>query len=239
MQAGDLLVLFPGLRHRYGPEPGQDWCEAFIDCDGPLMRLLEDQGLLDRHRPHLRPEPAAVKPLRRLIDDVESGRLNDPQEAQWRLHGALLLAIRSVRPDDDTALEAARRLLAANLGRPCDVRQAARAAGLGWELFRKRFRARYGLPPARWRLHARCEAAAQALLTPGATVENIAADYGFCDGAHLRRHLRTVLGMSAASFRSLHGGAFRTERDTTPEVPAHRWRLNARPRPRPHVPTSG
>ena len=43
MSAGDLILLFPGLRHDYGPQPGQIWNESFIDCDGDLPRLLAAQ----------------------------------------------------------------------------------------------------------------------------------------------------------------------------------------------------
>lgn len=204
MASGDLILLFPGLCHDYGPGPGQGWNEAFLDCDGELVRLLAAQGMLDRRRPLLHPSADAVAPLRRLIEDIETGRLTDPAEAQWRLHGAVLTLARWSRGGEDAALDAGRRVLAAELARPLDPRTAADAAGMGWELFRKRFRARYGLPPARWRQHARCEAAALALLPGDRTVESIAESLGFCDGAHLRRHFRSALGMSPEAYRRLN-----------------------------------
>jgi AraC-like DNA-binding protein len=204
MATGDLVVLFPGLRHDYGPGPGQRWNEAFLDCDGELPRMLAAQGLLDRRRPLLHPPADAVAPLRQLIDDLEGGRLADPAEAQWRLHGSVLALARWSHGGEDAALEAGRLVLAADLDRALDPRAAADAAGMGWELFRKRFRARYGLPPARWRLHARCEAAAQALVH-GGTVEDAAGRFAFCDGAHLRRHFRRALGMSPEAWRKLYG----------------------------------
>jgi AraC-like DNA-binding protein len=205
--AGDLFQLFPGLPHDYGPGPGERWEEAFIDGDGDLLRLLAAQGLLDRRHPLLHPPADAIAPLRRLIDDVEACQLSDPREAQWRLHSAVLALARWNRGAEDAALEAGRRVLAADPHLPLDPRAAADAAGLGWELFRKRFRARYGLPPARYRLHARCEAAAQTLVTGPATVEDVACSFGFCDGAHLRRHFRSVQGMSPEAYRRLYGRA--------------------------------
>lgn len=204
MAPGDLIQLFPGLRHDYGPGPGQRWHEAYIDCDGDLPRLLAAQGLLDRRRPLLRPPPEAVLPLRRLIDEVEAERLVDPAQAQFRLHGAILALARGSRGAEDAALEAGRRALAADPARPLDPRAAADAAGMGWELFRKRFRARYGLPPGRYRLQARCETAAQALLS-GGTVEEVAERCGFCDAAHLRRHFRRAMGLPPEAWRRLYG----------------------------------
>jgi AraC-like DNA-binding protein len=207
MTAGDLILLFPGLRHNYGPGPGQIWQEAYIDCDGELIRLLAAQGLLDRRHPLLRPPTDATAPLRQLIDDVEAGRLSEPTETQWRLHGAVLTLARWNRGGEEAPLESARQVLVAEPARLIDPRQAAAAAGMGWELFRKRFRARYGLPPARYRLHARCEAAAQALVLGNSTVEVVAEQFGFCDGAHLRRHFRNAMGMSPEAWRRMYGGS--------------------------------
>jgi len=202
---GGLILLFPGLRHDYGPGSGQRWHEAYLDCDGDLPRLLAMQGLLDRRRPLLHPPADVMAPLRRLIDEVEHGRLTDPAEAQLHLHGAVLALARWSRGGEDAALEAGRRVLASDPARPLDPRAAADAAGMGWELFRKRFRARYGLPPARFRLHARCEQAGRALLA-GGTVEAVAGRLGFCDGAHLRRHFRRAMGMPPEAWRRLYGG---------------------------------
>jgi len=204
--AGHVFLLFPGLRHDYGPTPGAIWEEAFADLDGDLVRLLAAQGVLDQRRPVLAPPAAAVAPLRRLIDAVAEGRVSDAGDAQWRLHGALLHLARAARGAGADGLEAGRLALEADPARPLDPRAAARAAGMGWELFRKRFRARYGMPPGRWRLRARCEAAGEHLLATTDTVEAIAARSGFCDGAHLRRRFRELLGTTPEAYRRLHGG---------------------------------
>lgn len=204
VQAGTLLLLFPGLRHEYGPGPGETWEEAFLDCDGDLPQLLERQGLVDRRHRVRRPDAAAVAPLRQLIDDVEHARLSDPHEVQWRLHGAALALARLDAPVEDGRLERARQALAADPQQQIDLHAAADAAEMGWELFRKRFRERFGLPPARYRLQLRCEAAAQTLLSDDAAIETVAVKHGFCDGAHLRRHFRRVMGQSPEAFRRLH-----------------------------------
>ncbi len=205
VNTGQLMLLFPGLRHDYGPRPGELWEEAFMDVDGGLVRLLEAQGVLDRRHPVRRIERSAWNQVLRLISDIELGRLAEPRESQWRLHGALLgLAPQTGGDADERALDRARKLLAAHPARPLDVRRAAAAAGMGWELFRKRFRARFGVPPGRYRLHVRCELAAQKLLQPEQTVDEVAEAAGFCDGAHLRRHFRATFGLSPDEFRRLH-----------------------------------
>jgi AraC-like DNA-binding protein len=185
------------------------WEESFLDIDGAFGPLAEGQRLLDRRQPVTTPPPAALAPLTHLITAIDDGSLADALEAQWRLLGILMVLARA-RPSGDgdgdaAALERGRRALAEHPERPFDLRRAAAAAGLGWELFRKRFRAHYGVAPGHYRLRLRCEAAAQRLLARGATVEGAASDTGFCDGAHLRKHFRAVIGMTPEAFRRAHG----------------------------------
>lgn len=208
VSAGDLWALFPGLHHDYGPGPGEIWHETFLDVDGGLTRLFEEQGLLDRARPVWRPEPADAAPLLRLIDDIARGRLDDPQEAQWRLHGAVLTLARGrSRDDGDPAIDRARRILEQTPpDRPLDLRRVASEVGLGWEAFRKRFRNRLGHGPREHRLAARCHRAAELLLAPDADPAAVAAATGFCDPSHLGRHFRAVHGISPAAFRRSHVG---------------------------------
>lgn len=209
--AGDLWALFPGLRHQYGPATGQIWRESFIDVGGGLPRLLEEQGLLDRTRPVWRPAPADAAPLLRLIGDIASGRLDDPQEAQWRLHGAVLVLARGrACQAGDAAVERARRILEdAPAQHPLDLRRVAAEVGLGWEAFRKRFRRQFGHGPREHRLAVRCRRAAELLIEPGAGPAEVAAATGFCDASHLGRHFRAVHGTSPAAFRRSHVAAGR------------------------------
>ncbi len=53
--AGDVLVLFPGLRHSYylGDQP--TWTEIWLTFRGRLFAELERDGLLDRARPVVHP----------------------------------------------------------------------------------------------------------------------------------------------------------------------------------------
>jgi len=204
--APTLIQVFPGLRHEYGPGPGERWEESFVDFDGVVGDLAERQNLLERRQPVMAPSAAALQPLNLLIAAIADGVLADPLEAQWRLLGILLVMARTRRGGDgnDAGLERGRRALADHPERPYDLRRAAVAAGIGWESFRKKFRERYGMAPGRYRLRLRCEAAAERLLSRDSTVESAATAACFCDGAHLRRHFRAVIGMTPEMFRMAH-----------------------------------
>ena len=51
ISAGTTVVLHPGVRHRYRPDPATGWTESWIELGGPLMGRLIKNGTLDPGRP--------------------------------------------------------------------------------------------------------------------------------------------------------------------------------------------
>lgn len=204
--AGTCLILFPGLAHDYGPGPGQRWTEAFFDLRLPLCALLESEGLWQRRQPVRRLDRAAATSLHQLIRDVVAGRLMDIALLQVRLHEfAVRSAPKPIMDPHEEALQQARRLLESEPLASITPQAAASAVGLGWEMFRRRFRSRFGLAPAQWRMRHRLEHAGRLLLEPTASVTSVAAATGFCDPYHFSKRFRTAMGCSPSRWRRDHG----------------------------------
>src|SRR6476659_7974697 len=47
VQAGDMLMVFPELAHRYGPGAGEFWNEFYVVFNGPVFDLWRQVGLLN------------------------------------------------------------------------------------------------------------------------------------------------------------------------------------------------
>ncbi len=92
VKAGDVLVLFPGLRHSYYRKDHPVWSECFIVFQGRLFEQLETDGLLRRGDPVL--SPGLVPALTSAFDAMIRDFLGDTPEpdalAVARVH--LLLA---------------------------------------------------------------------------------------------------------------------------------------------------
>jgi AraC-like DNA-binding protein len=207
VDAGDALLLFPGVRHGYGRGDQARWSEFWMVLGGRLWQALEDDGLLDRRQPvwHLGPDPGLAEDCLRLAGDL--GRGLDPHTAAARAH--LLLAAmhrRRTRPPapGGGAVAAACAILAQDLAAPPDWQALAGSFGLSGERFRKLFAAATGDPPERWRMRRRIDRAKELLLLPGTDLAAVAAATGFCDRYHFSRRFRALAGTSPAAWRRAH-----------------------------------
>lgn len=202
--AGDLLVLFPGLRHTYGPGHAGSWTEAWLGFRGPVFAALETDGILDRQRPVLHPglDEGLIARFDALVAAVDRAGGTGDAVLVARLHQLIADLTTSERAPAPFSLAArARAELESDLRHPVDLPQLARRLGVGYDTLRRAFHAEHGTTPGRWRLLRRIERAKQ-LLAEGMTLETTAAETGFCDRFFLARQFRSVVGMPPGRWRA-------------------------------------
>lgn len=79
---GDLLLLFPGVGHTYGPIEGGRWTELYVLFDGPVFDLWRDHRVLDPNRPVRHLEP--IDRWRSALDGVlHTGARPGPARLWW------------------------------------------------------------------------------------------------------------------------------------------------------------
>jgi len=207
VNAGDVLILFPGLVHSYGPRlPGQTWNEGYLVFHGECFAALERDGLLDRRRPVWSPGllPNVVGGLDALIAAHRAGNGGDHHLTVARIHLLLAEMMSSDRVSHEIvdAFAAAKARLAERLDAPVDLEHLAQDAGLSYESFRKKFTASEGLPPAKWRQLRRIDRAKSLLTDSDASLADIAEQLGFCDQFFFSRQFKQVAGVTPGQFRA-------------------------------------
>lgn len=214
--AGDLLVLFPDVPHGYGPaEPGL-WDEHWVMVSGHQPAAWEADLLFDQSRPVLHPgrDAGLVRAFAALPGLWRGGldqsrlvaRVLDLLVEALRLDREQTLAASQHQRDTVGRLDAARKELSEGLEVPCAWDRVARNHGFSPERFRKLYRLRFGVAPARDRLGMRI-ALAQSLLAEGRLdAAAIAERCGFCHSAHFYRHFRAIAGMTPAAWRQMAAG---------------------------------
>lgn len=201
VEAGDLLLLFPELAHRYGPGDTSTWAELHILFEGPAFDLTRADGALDSAQPVRRLQPIAYWQAR-----LEAAAQAEGLIAVTRLLAVLAEAAATRGLGDVPGLswlEAARHLLETELSRDLPMAEVADQLGLSYETFRKAFEQQTRVSPARYRASKRIDAARALLLHTPMTSRQIADSLGFPDEFYFSKRFKQTFGVSPREFRRL------------------------------------
>jgi AraC-like DNA-binding protein len=200
--AGSVLLLLPGVWHRYRPEPAVGWDEHWIELRGRMVAGWLEAGLLRSDGALLTPSAAVLARLAERLRSIADLAARHPPGFALTAAGeaaglvADLLAGRAAADDDpaSAALREACCRLAARPDLPLSVPALASELGIPERSLRRLFVATTGLSPKRW--HDRLRLAhAERLIAGGCGVAEAAAACGYRSrSAFHRRRLAAVQG---------------------------------------------
>lgn len=207
LKAGDLIVVFPELPHQYGPEAGDVWDEVFLSFEGAAFEGWRAHGLDPAHPVwSLHPQETWARRFSEVLE-LPVATLPESCTAASAVHRLIADALASRPAAAEDWLEPARQALSGGAGAP-SLQDIAANAGLGYETFRKAFKAATGEAPARYRRRQRLAQASLMMQRADLSLEMIAGALGFCDAFHLSKVFKQEHGVSPAAHRAgIHGGA--------------------------------
>jgi AraC-like DNA-binding protein len=217
-RAGDLLFVYPGIPHGYGPGPGERWSELFVVFNGPVFESWRQHGLLNVNHAKQRLVPISrwLPQLEKVIEPGLPHTVAGMLQRVCRLQQFLadIVQEQAPKPEDVQApwLEQAMHELVDGPGMaPSDV---AEKLGLSYETFRKEFARKTGCPPARYRMQRLIEQAGMLISERNLSNKELAETLGFYDEFHFSRRFREVTGKSPREFRHHDGSAtFKKKRE--------------------------
>lgn len=210
--AGDLLTLFPGIPHVYGPLPGERWDEITVFLDGPVFAAWVQKGLLDPQYPLHRMEPINywLERFHQVLLPLARNKGEQTPNDWGRMVGLIAemtsLWQRTVTDPEATWLDRATNCLC---GLPeengqTDWPKMAGVLGVSERTFRRRFKALAGVTPGQYRTHYRMKLARQRLLESDEKVSQTALALGFANEFHFSRRFKQITGISPSAYRELH-----------------------------------
>jgi AraC-like DNA-binding protein len=205
-RAGDLLFLYPGLPHGYGPGPGERWSEFYIVFNGPVFDSWRQRKLLNpaHSMQHLAPIERWLPRLEAVVEPGLPVSSAGMLRRVCRLQEFLADIIEEPEAKEDPVpwLEVAMHELVEGTGMsPADL---AAKWGLSYETFRKEFTRQTGCPPARYRMRRLIEQAGVLMRERHLSNKEVAETLGFYDEFHFSRRFREVTGKSPRHFRLLN-----------------------------------
>lgn len=152
------------------------------------------------------PAPAERALIKRLVALAEAPGQSSPLETAFLVQAVLNAALAAIPADywearlTDAVIARALQSLGHDAAEG-DNASLARAAGMNTNAFIRKFLQATGHTPHRYRLRLRIERAAARLREGRLSIDQIAADSGFCDRFHFSRVFKQMLGTSPARYR--------------------------------------
>ena len=210
IESGAVLLLLPGVWHRYRPVAGVGWTEKWVELSGSVVDGLLGTGTLAR-------QGMVLKPTR-------------PRECEWRLNEMHLLIQRERTAaagrlasealgllaelvEDETPVEELRTVDVAvttaqrwmegeNVARAMmPGPDMARALGVGYSYFRREFRRQTGVSPQQYQLLARLQRAQRLLGSTEHSIKQIADRLEFSSPYHFSAAFKSRFGVSPREWR--------------------------------------
>jgi AraC-like DNA-binding protein len=209
IEAGAVMTLFPGVWHRYAPDPKTGWVEQWIECCGPAFDRAKSSGLLRSERPVLRVgfPPELLQAFERchsLAQQRSAGVQALLSTMGLHLLSVLLRAAQrhpgAPRPIDHKIAQA-QGLLARRYHEPLSVERLAGELNVSYSSFRQAFKAQTGISPKQYQLQIRLHKAQDFLANTSKSVGEIADILGFDSAFHLSKQFKDSTGLPPQAWR--------------------------------------
>jgi AraC-like DNA-binding protein len=210
VEPGTVIVLFPGIWHRYQPTAGTGWVEHWIECHGPVFDEATRSGLI--HPKNSLIKAGATRDLsdcfeRCLVLARMDAMANQDLLSTLGLHmlsllGHLHRGERGFTKDIDDVVQRAHMLIALRCQESLDLPALAAELGIGYSMFRHNFKARVGISPRQHYLNTRIQKAQDLLVSTAKSVKEIAGILGFESPSHLSKQFKKRIGISPLDWRA-------------------------------------
>lgn len=203
--AGDVVLRVPQLAQRVEHDSEPRYAKAYCAVPAAHGAALRALGLLPREATTWRcgDLARALRVHQRILRELRG----DPRPvgpAAWLLVVEWLQAVLPRPPRSGDELVIAAERLSVDLTAVLDLGGVARAAGMPYHTFRRRFRARFGLAPSAWRLRERMRRAC--LLLADHSVQAVAERLGYASPFAFSTQFSRSIGRSPSDWRrSLRG----------------------------------
>jgi len=209
VEPGTVILVFPGVWHRYRPSPETGWVEHWIECQGPVFDAALNDGLIHAKRsllklgvPHKIYDCLERCHMLAQIDAVANQDLLSTQGLHLlALLGHLQRSERGFTKAIDDVIQRAHTLIALRCQEALNMPALAKELGVGYSNLRHSFQSRVGISLREHYLNTRIQKGQEFLLNTTKPVKEIAELLGFDSASHFSVQFKQRLGKSPKDWR--------------------------------------
>ena len=209
---GSMLILRPGMWHRYKPDSNTGWNEHYIGFNGDFCSHLFNEGFFQPGKPVLYVgfQESLLKLFLEIIQLVKDEKTGHQQVAAGNTILILSKILSVVRNQEFAGKSIERTIRKAclyfreNLNTNVNIEELANELNVGYSYFRQMFRKYTGISPTQYHLSLRIQKAKDLLVSTDQSFKEIAIDLGFESYFYFSRIFKDKTGKSPMEFRKEH-----------------------------------
>jgi AraC-like DNA-binding protein len=209
---GSVIILRPGMWHRYRPDTSTGWNEHYIGFDGEFCTRLFQEGFFAANRPvlYIGFQENILQLFFEIIQSVKEEKTGHQQviAATTILMVSKILSV--IRNQEFAGKSIERTIQKAclyfreNLNKNINIEKLAQELNVGYSYFRQMFRKYTGISPTQYHLSLRIQKARNLLVSTDQSFKEIAIDLGFESYFYFSRIFKDKTGQSPMEFRKEH-----------------------------------
>ena len=213
VREGSMLILYPGVWHRYRPDPSVGWHEYWMEIGGPGARAFLDRKEFSPDRPVL--EVGCHDVLVQLYQDLLEAARHElygfellMSGTALQILGRILALCGPVRQQDSFArnvVAQARCILVEESRGKTDMPALARRLKVSYTWFRRTFKEHTGFSPGQYQLDHRMRRASQLLTSTDDRIGDIAEELAFESIYSFSKQFHKKMGCSPRNYRKMYG----------------------------------
>lgn len=214
IEEGNIILLFPGIWHRYMPDPQTGWKEHWISFNGNQPEKFMENGLFSPEREVLDIglKEDIINLYQQILELIESEKVGY-KEVIAALTYQIMAQIRMVEKskkfngkEAETLVHKAKIFMTDRIDKKINFEEFAYELGVGYSWFRRMFRHYTSLAPAQYFLQLKLNKAKDLLMSTSLSVKEIAMLTGFESQFYFSKFFKKRMGMSPIQLREYSRG---------------------------------
>jgi AraC-like DNA-binding protein len=210
---GSILIIFPGMWHRYKPEIKTGWTEHYIGFNGAFTKNLFRQPLFNTNNPLIKVgfQESLLNEFNHIVQLVKDEKPGFQQECAGKLV-YLLGRIVSISKNSEFANREIERTirkaclyLRDNLNKNTNIEKLSSQLNISYSYFRRMFKKYTGLSPYQYQLGLRIQRSKEMIMNSHKSIKEIAYETGFESIHYFSRIYKSKEGVSPSQARKNNG----------------------------------
>jgi len=209
VKTGSVMLVYPGMWHRYRPREKTGWAENYIGIEGEAVNRFLSNPVLNPKNPVVfcGLKESLLDCYYNIFELCKKEKPGFQQIASGHAVKLLGSVISIVKNKDfkgkniEVTIEKAKFLIRQNIDKETDIKEMARSLNIGYSYFRKMFKLFTGVSPGQYQLQLRILRAKELLLTSEKAVKEVAYATGFDSIYYFSRIFKDKTGKSPSEFR--------------------------------------